>query len=167
MKKKFCKHFLLLLFALLFVPPKIMAEGALEAYEAIKVEEQDGSVLFYKLANHPTTYFKDDGIHFKADDTEVIYPNSGTINITFVSSPETNAIDDTVLDGALFNVSNEAIEGSNLTPEKPVFVYDLNGILVASSSTDAEGSFFISLANLSPGLYIFNSDNTSFKFFKK
>lgn len=164
MKKKFSKHFLLLLFALLFVPPKIMAD---EAYEAIKVEEQDGRVLFYKLANHPKASFKDDGIHLKADDIEVIYPNSGTLTVTFVSSDESNAIDDTVLDGAVFNVSNEAIEGSNLTPEKPVFVYDLNGILVASTSTDAEGSFFISLANLSQGLYIFNSDNTSFKFYKK
>ena len=135
---------------------------------AVKVIDQDRKETVFMLEGHPTVSFNDDnltittdqdsqGVEFEAEqpyDFEFF-----EVKVSGVGSLESGK--------ASVNIKGDLIEVANFEPNSPVTISALNGMVAKRAVTDANGSAVISLGDLAPGFYIFNSQQVNYKFHKK
>lgn len=137
-----------------------------KAQDAVKMIQSDGQETIFMLSQKPTVSMNGSSILIETENESVSCQIEDGIRFEFVNYGS-NSLESLVENTPVFKVSQETIEAEGLTPAIPVAIYDITGKLVKSSQTDSSGNVSLNISDLSSGVYIFNSVNKNFKFYKR
>lgn len=151
-----------LLSALLFMATAASANA--QAQQALVVEMRNGEKASFAFADSPTLRFVGDSLVVNTHMYEIKYAADKVQRYTFGTS-ETEGISQPAIDGKVVN-------GDNLTLNlgeagATAIVYAADGMAVASSTANEQGTATISLSDLPAGVYIVKSGETSTKILKR
>lgn len=89
------------------------------------------------------------------------------INYSEISSGIEQIIAEPTPESGEFHNRGGIISMTNFLPNSIVYVYNANGALHASYTVSDDGSLEIDITNYAAGVYIFKSNNNSYKIYKK
>lgn len=127
------------------------------------------SVRFSISENHKLTYDARNvklvtntlDIEYSMEDIQCInYSEISTVGIE-------NTIAEPTMESGEFHNRGGIISMTNFLPNSIVNVYNANGALHASYNVSDDGSLEIDITNYAAGVYIFKSNNNSYKIYKK
>ena len=160
MLKKFGRHSILLWMLLLCwaIPSK--------AQNAVKMIETDGTETIFLLIEQPKVWMADNSLIVETDSDKISCDIAGGIRFEFCNY-ESDSVEGIEQSTPAFKVTPQSVEAFNLDPLKTVAIYDISGKTVKTSQSDQNGYVYFSISELPAGVYIFNSPNKNFKFYKK
>ncbi len=120
----------------------------LEERPEVKIGE---TVFTLHSAKHTVEYQADNILYFTLQDAAVNDPDG-------VSLPEATS---------KMQFKEGELQLTGCTPNSAVSVYDMAGLLVQTTKTDANGNLSLSLNTLRSGIYIIKTNNTTFKIQKR
>lgn len=137
-----------------------------EAQNAVKMTQADGEEVIFLLSDTPSVSFDDDSIVVTCNDEKITCDLTGGISFEFINF-ENSSVESIESVTPVFKVNNSFIEAANLIPGSPVIISDLSGKIMYSSYIDANGYVYVTVEDYPAGVYIFNSKDKNFKFYKK
>lgn len=146
----------------------LSSNAATQYSHSLDLNKKDGTKVSYLFLHTPVATFEGDNlkITLSATDESVLHPIDDLESLTF-SKTEVEGSVDAILPGSMaFGISAETLDASGLPCCTVVAVYDLEGRLVASSTTGADGSASVAIAHLPAGVYAVKAGNHSFKFIR-
>ena len=120
----------------------------LEERPEVKIGE---TVFTLHSAKHTVEYQADNILYFTLQDAAVNDPDG-------ISLPEATS---------KMQFKEGELQLTGCTPNSVVSVYDMAGLLVQTTKTDANGNLSLSLNTLRSGIYIIKTNNTTFKIQKR
>ena len=120
----------------------------LEERPEVKIGE---TVFTLHSAKHTVEYQADNVLYFTLQDAAVNDPDG-------ISLPEATS---------KMQFKEGELQLTGCTPNSAVSVYDMEGLLVQTVQTDANGNLSLSLNTLRSGIYIIKTNNTTFKIQKR
>lgn len=136
------------------------------AHNAVKMIHPDNKETIFLLSSQPKVSIENSSLVVESDENKVTCELNGSVRFEFLDAKE-SAIDEVATESLVFKVDNQAVEGGNMTPNSPVAIYDLSGKTLKAAQTDEAGYIRIDIYDLPKGVYIFNSIDKNFKFYKK
>ena len=151
--------------------PLVMALLALcclpvSAQNAVKMIESNGEETVFLLSTHPKVSLSQSVLEIKTDTDEITCDIDEGVRFELIDF-EDASVNDIEEDKPVFKVSKERVEAFNLKPGSDVKLYDLTGKIMESVKTDSTGHAALDISVLPDGIYIINSSNRNFKFYKK
>ena len=139
----------------------------MKAFNAVKMTHPDKESIFL-LSSNPKVSMADKTVVITSDagDKIELDQNGKTAKFEFIDTSSTS-IEEVGIDAAIFNINQSSIEGRNLTVGSTVEIYDISGKKISTNRVDETGFVNISLSELPKGVYLFNSIDKNFKFYKK
>lgn len=134
------------------------------AQNAICLTDPQGEKLFFLLNEKPTISLGDNVLRITTVNESLGLEFNGTYVCEFCDY--TSGINE-VESFITFKINDDALEGLNLKANSPVIISDLSGKVIKSQSSDGAGNVVISLSDIPSGIYIVNSPDKNFKFYKK
>ena len=162
MFKQTYKQFFIALAVALALPVCSYAENA------VKIIDQDKKETTFLLEKHPSVSFTDNAlvITHDNDQTGISFDAGQSYSFEFCEV-DTNSIDEIAYGEPSVKNLPEAIEVYNFKPNSLIIISNLRGITIKEVVVDATGNANISLIDIAPGFYIFNSHQVKYKFYKK
>lgn len=146
--------------------PALCAILPSNAQNAVKMTQADGENTVFLLNSHPSVSIDGSEIIVETDQDKVTYVIGEGVTFEFIDY-NSNSVENVTDRIPVFKVSPQSIEASGLTPGKMVSLYDASGKLLISASTDPNGNVTLEISHLPSGIYIFNSSDKNFKYYKK
>lgn len=145
----------------------ILAGGiAANAHNAVKFTQADTNETIIMLKEHPRVSMNDGFIRLVTDSDVVEYPLNESAIFEFIDFDDAG-IGSISNDTVIFRIDQNNLEAFNLRSRSQVVVTDISGKPVIKAFTDDTGSVTIRISDLAPGIYVFNSIDKNFKFYKK
>ena len=118
------------------------------------------------LKEHPKVLAGGNVIQILTDKDKITYDVDGSVIFEFIDHADAgvNGIRE---DAVTFDFSGGTLECHNLKANSPIYISDIAGRIMMHKQTDESGYLFIDTTSLTPGVYIFNSQEKTFKFYKK
>lgn len=132
---------------------------------SILVNLKSGETLEFKFAETPEALCEGLYMVFKVNDTRVNYPMVDIVNITFNTTVGVQGIM-TDRPAVSFAIDATTLSADMLAPGEELAVYTIDGIKIASTHADGEGSARLDISKLNGGTYIAATASKSFKFLK-
>lgn len=131
------------------------------AINAVVVTADDGEETVFALENLPAVTFSSDALIISSQHKTIEYPLTSKVTFSF---QEVAAVEELQFSPAtpVFLFDKDSFEARGLRAGSQVKVYDSNGILLARSSADAEGTASINLSSFS-GILIINTESKTLK----
>lgn len=140
--------------------------GIAGAHNAVKLTAGDKIETIIILQEHPKVIVEEDILTLTTDSNIIEFDWSNGARFEFVDY-EYSGISNPEVNGAVFSISPETLEGRCLTPGGLISVSDMNGKTIISTKAGEDGNVAIVISELPAGVYIFNSIDKKFKFYKK
>ena len=136
------------------------------AQSAVKMIPSEGKEVIFQLNDSPKVYILTGELVIETDTDRVDCPIGEGVKFEFIGSDETS-VEEISIGVPVFKVNGNTIEASNLTPGSPVAVIDMSGKAVRKSNVSSTGHVAVNISDLPSGVYVFNSKDKNFKFYKK
>ena len=150
----------------LFVMSCICCWIPASAQNAVKMIQNGNQETIFMLSSTPKVTIEGEYLAVETDLDKITCDLKGGVRFEFIESDNT-ALEEIEAQLPVFKVNKEFIVAYNLTPLSPVNVYDVAGKSLISVKTDESGYLNISTTDLPAGVYVFNSKDKNFKFYKK
>ena len=148
-------------FFLLMLPGAVMAQ----AYSSIAVQRHDGSEFIVQGEKGISLVFSENEMRFVSSSSQYIAFPLSEVKGWYLSTKDGDnnwsAIDDRVADSVTVTRLAGSVQLDNLPAGSTVMLTSLSGMVI--SRANAEGSHTISLAGLTPGLYMLTYNNVTLK----
>lgn len=144
----------------------IAGSSFISAHNAVKITEPDNKETFILLNTNPKVYMENSSLVLVTENDKVVFEKMHGMCFELVNH-DINGIEGIWADYVTFKVSSVCIEGFNLIPSHQVFINDITGKTMTTTNTDESGYVNISITDFPTGIYILNSKDKSFKFYKK
>lgn len=135
---------------------------------ALSIYLKDGKVTSFTFVRKPVVTYQGNELVLTTTETHVSFPLylvQKVVPDVNVSPP--NAIDETsVATKPAFDFRGGTLTVSGGTPGAPIFIYDLQGILVLQQRLDTNGCATISTHQLGSNVYVLKASHITFKFRK-
>lgn len=149
----------ILSFLFLLIPIFLMANNP----NAVKVEKSEGGFDIFFVADTPSIKFTSTEIVISSENSITItYDKSETLNISFVYAE--SSIDNVLCDN-IYKMTANGIEIIS-KPHSKIEIYSPTGTLLFSATTDDNGSLYVDMSQLNPGVNILICNNSKFKFIR-
>ena len=136
------------------------------AKNAVMMTQSDNTEIVFLLSAQPKVSMQGTDVVVETAKETVTCPVADGVSFKFVDYDDAS-VKGLEADNVAFKVSQTAIEGFNLKPNSSVAILDLAGKTLKASSTDGAGYVNLNISDLIPGVYLFNSVDKNFKFYKK
>ena len=157
---------LLLLLILFFSSVTMYAEGK----KVLSVLMNDGTSVYFLLAEKPLITFQNDEVKIVSDKDEATMKRTLVERFEFVSEIPTGIEDVEDLEEKVacenFELAGDAVYISGLTPGCKVQLLSVNGQVLASEVAGENGCVTLQLEALPSGIYLVNYYETTIKFIK-
>lgn len=152
----------------IFLVSAILSSGltlSAVAQNAVKMTSGD-DVAYFMLSDQPSVTIEDNSIVVQTENEKVSCDLAGGVKFEF-ANVENNSVDRIETDAPVFKINPGFIEGYNLSGASRFEVADLSGKVLKNGKADESGYLYVSISELPGGIYIFNSKDKKFKFYKK
>lgn len=129
---------------------------------AIKIHCKSGDDVIIMLDEHPEVYFNFLDLTISTDNNVIYIQSAEAKKITYLNAGTDGLVTPGVPD-AVFSFDKESLSVRNLSPLTEVSVYTIDGRLVSSATSDADGNATICLPVRSASVYIIKTPFISFK----
>ena len=133
---------------------------AADSYRSVVVTTASGSTMRFDLSEGVDVQFSESEFTITAGSSEVSLPVTEVARFDFSTDPA--AVESQTKTTASLRIAGQDISVTGLKPDSPVILCAANGLLIASSHADSEGSF--SASNLEAGTYILKTNLSTLKF---
>ena len=133
---------------------------------ALLLFTKDGGEMSYLLSERPRVTHFDDYLVITSDVAEVSYPLTDIWKFTFGQVDVSSGIDNVPVDEASFNIDDGVLMLSGFREGSTVRIFTMGGMMVHSEKLDG-GSCTYCMSALSPGIYLVNVNDKTFKIAKK
>jgi hypothetical protein len=141
-------------------------EGYVEDRKFLVVETKDHVKTAYMLAEKPEVSFVGNNMRITSTKADVTYDLTEVIRFTYETRSITG-VSELRDELAEINYKDGELVISGIKVGSSVNIYSLDGKLVKQLTAQRTGSYRISLASLSKGVYIVKSDNVTYKIMKR
>lgn len=141
-------------------------EGNVEDRKFLVVETKDHVKTAYMLAEKPEVSFVGNNMRITSTKADVTYDLTEVIRFTYETRSITG-VSELRDELAEINYKDGELVISGIKVGSSVNIYSLDGKLVKQLTAQRTGSYRISLASLSKGVYIVKSDNVTYKIMKR
>lgn len=143
----------------------LLAAGQLKAHDAVKLIDSNNKETIFMLHDLPKARIDESKLIIETDRERLICNIETGARIEFI---DTNAgINGILPDSFVFSLGGNGLDCQNLKPGSKVYLCDLAGKIITSKEVDSTGAVTIDTTTLPAGVYIFNTNEKSFKFYKK
>ena len=139
----------------------LAATASAWADEGVIVQTTDGEEVGYIFDNEPVFTYEGDNLVVTSADANATYPMDEVAKVYFGDIANTGVAE--VANKQVVRFVQDGVELSGFAAGTAVSVYDLNGRLVSSLRTRADGTLNVSLAACEPGIYIIKADKSTLK----
>lgn len=158
-----------LLFAfLLFCLPALMSA---QKGKTLSVIMNDGTSVYFLLAEQPYVTFVDDAVRIVSSTNEATIKRSLVNKFEFVDEIPTSIEDVEEVEDKVaadrFELSDNAIRFEGLSPGCAVRLYSIKGEMLMLDNAGNNGALTLSLEALPSGVYLVNYNETTIKFIKR
>lgn len=133
--------------------------------KALLVQKTSGERHYYLLASEPVITFSGNQCMIESSDFSSTYPMYEVEFAKFVDGAAGIKEVETSIVVDLSDQMYAKIHG--LTPGAAVSLYSLSGVMLRHETADEDGSVSVGLENLSSGVYIITTKETTFKIYRK
>ena len=131
----------------------------------------EGAYISYPLEEHPVIMFDENNYIIKTMSMLIEYPFA-FIDCFILSDTTTPNIDNSLSARCDWNSDKFKCDGnvvyfSSLCPESSVFIYDVNGRVIASAIVSHNGEAILNIGHLPSGVYIIKTNKITSKIIKK
>ena len=140
----------------------MLATVAAWAEDGFYVVTTSGERTCYLFEDNPVLTFEGDNLVVTCLGDAVIYRMSDLDRMQFVEEQPTTRITE-VRNTELVRFVRDGVELSGFAANTTVTIYNLQGQLVGTHSTDGSGSLNISLADREQGIYIIKANKSTLK----
>lgn len=142
-----------------------MAIGANAESNYMTVEKINGSKISFLLADNPVITYKDGNLVINKDE-KTTYSFDDIKNYHFTEKNETGVESVSSVALRIVWIDDATIEVQNAQPGSVVALTAINGTVVATSKSDAEGKATVKMPN-NAGVYVLSAGNQSFKIIRR
>lgn len=135
-------------------------------YAYVVLWNADGTCNVYKCADRPMIIPEEENLRFLVNDTEVLFPCTEVLKITFSTTPEVDTAVEEVKQNACFDLTQNYVKVTGLDDAKMVSIYSSDGKRMLNAKP-SNGEVTIDISHLKKGVYIVQCGKTNFKFLKK
>lgn len=130
------------------------------AAESLVLKLKTNEEVIFELAGSPKVNYEGTILKIKGNGKEFSTELSNVVNYTFTgNSADINPT--TTQSG--YAVENDVVKLANLKANEVVLVTSIDGKIIHRTKADSTGSSIIELKDFSKGIYIFKTNNLSFK----
>ena len=127
---------------------------------------KDGSTQTYRLTDRPVITIQDRQLHIQSEVGDVLIPVGNIIRYTFERYDLTGVMDLREEEPEM-EYRNSELVVTGLKVGTNVDIYDLSGKLVRHLESRRNGSYRLSLSDLSKGVYVVKVNQTTLKILKR
>lgn len=138
----------------------------LNAQNAVKMVESDGTETFFMLSTTPTVKLNENTLTVTTSQTEITCEVGGGVSFELCDY-EPGAVGEIEESAPAYKLTGDTLETYNLKPGETIMIFDLAGRTVKNRQTDNAGYCNIYIGDLPSGVYVVNSNSNKFKFYKK
>lgn len=135
------------------------------AHNAVKLTQDDSTETIFLLGDRPQVTIDGNMLTITTYSDMIDVPIGEGARFDFLDY-ETSSVN-AIGEQAVVRLLPNMLSALNITPNSPVALTDISGKKVLSIHTDNKGNVNIDLSSLAPGVYVFNSKDKNFKFYKK
>ncbi len=135
------------------------------AQNTLTIHQKDGSKFGYGFSEKPVITYTETDLVLKTAKTVVEYPLSAILKFTFTDS-ETAVSDIKGTNSPVLQLDNNTVYISGVEPLQQVSLIDINGKVLSTYKTDANGSISFSITELPEGIYIVKTKSLTCKISK-
>ncbi len=135
-------------------------------YAYVVLWNADGTCNVYKCADRPMIIPEEENLRFLVNDTEILFPCTEVLKVTFSKTPEVDTAVEDVKQNTCFDLTQNHVKISGLDDTKTVSIYSSDGIRMLNAKP-SDGEVSIDISHLKKGIYIVQCGKTNFKFLKK
>lgn len=137
----------------------------MSAQNTLTIHQKDGSKFGYGFSEKPVITYTETDLVLKTAKTVVEYPLSAILKFTFTDS-ETAVSDIKGTNSPVLQLDNNTVYISGVEPLQQVSLIDINGKVLSTYKTDANGSISFSITELPEGIYIVKTKSLTCKISK-
>lgn len=137
-----------------------------QAYNAVKLIEANNKETVFMLQSKPRVTSSEEGLVVSTDKEKLIYDYSDGIRFEFCDY-DINAVESFMEDTSAFSITQDLIQGFNLKPGTMLNLVDLAGKNIKTVKVNPAGEVVVNISELPAGVYLLNSTDKNFKFYKK
>ncbi|MDE7118212.1 MAG: hypothetical protein K2O61_06180 [Bacteroidaceae bacterium] len=153
------------LFSVCLLLFSVAAQASNEDINALRIHGRSGENVTILLDDNPVVRFEGSNLVVTTHMNVVNYPSADVVKFTYVSVDPTDVHNPNLL-GMVFSFEKESLNVANLTPQTNVSIYAVDGRLICSAMTDANGCASLRLPDLSASVYIVKTSSVTFKIFR-
>lgn len=143
--------------------PPVLAAWASEPIKALKIQCSSGADVTILLADQPKVTLADGDLVVTTLSNVFTYPASEYVKFTYIDEGMLTGLTDLGQLGMVFSLEGGCLKAKHLAPEAVVSVYTVDGKLIASVRTDAQGSATLALPEVPGGVYVVKTSAVTFK----
>ena len=136
------------------------------AQNAIKLIESNGNESFFILNPQQKFLMVKNELVIESENQSIIIEQNNSLKCEFCNY-EISSLKTISGNSIIYKLSNESIEVDNLEPLSSVKIFDLNGNIIIMGEANNEGFISLNINELPRGILIINTNNKTFKFYKK
>lgn len=156
MRKFICSLILLIVTSLLTV----------SAQNTLTIHQKDDSKFGYGFSEKPVITYTETDLVLKTAKTVVEYPLSAILKFTFTDSETAVSDIKSGTNSPVLQLDNNTVYISGVEPLQQVSLIDINGKVLSTYKTDANGSISFSITELPEGIYIIKTKSLTCKISK-
>lgn len=135
------------------------------AQNYLTITQKNGDQFSYAFSDKPVVTYTETDLVLTTEDTEIQFPLSGLQKFTFEDAP--TSVQETITASATISVSNNTVTICSAKADAQVQLIAVDGKIVRTYKTDAEGNLSFSIADLATGIYVVKSESLTCKISKK
>lgn len=131
---------------------------------ALKIHCKSGDAVTILLGERPLVTFANNDLMLTTQTHVVCYPADEVLKFTYLDEDEViTGIGQAHQSGSVFSFVDENLQVKHLVPESAVSVYTVDGKLLVTAQTDAQGSATLALPEVAGGVYVVKTPSVTFK----
>lgn len=135
------------------------------AQNYLTITQKDGQQFSYAFSEKPVVTYTETELVLTTENTDIQFPLSGLQKFTFEDAP--TSVQETTTAFATISVSNNTVTIRSAKANAQVQLIAVDGKIVRTYKTDAEGNLSFSIAELPASTYIIKTESLTCKILKK
>lgn len=136
------------------------------AQNTLTIHQKDGSKFGYGFSEKPVITYTETDLVLKTAKTVVEYPLSAILKFTFIDSETAVSEIQSETKSPILQLDNYTVYISGAEASQLVSLIDINGKVLSTYKTDANGSISFSITELPEGIYIVKTKSLTCKISK-
>ncbi len=144
--------------------PSLAAWGDSGTISALKIHCKSGAAVTILLGERPLVTFANNDLVVTTQTNVVCYPADEVLKFTYLDDDEVlNGIGQATLSGSVFSFADDNLQVRHLAPATAVTVYAVDGKLLVTAQTDAQGNATLALPEVAGDVYVVKTSSVTFK----